>query len=212
MMKGVHCQICLWNAIFDSSRCFVLLLLDFLKPLTCINAMESLRRRHSVSDHRITTPTPAFTFFSENLVVSPKTRGFLLEWCKKYWPILLLIVSFFYCCITNHPKFGGIKKQPLHYTQDSVDQEFVKGAVGMGCFYSVVSECSAGKTPRLGVTRMLESSAASLRCRRGRHSAVAVGRSTYTWGSMWLLGFLTGWWLLSMREHPMNPTQKLWHL
>lgn len=47
-----------------SSRCFVLLLLDFSKPFTCFYAMGLLKKEIPQSDHRVTTPTsPLFFFF-----------------------------------------------------------------------------------------------------------------------------------------------------
>lgn len=74
-----------------SSRCFVLLLLDFSKPFTCFYAMGLLKKEIPQSDHRVTTPTsPLFFFFfysllfffpllSYKLVLFPRIPGFPLE-------------------------------------------------------------------------------------------------------------------------------------
>ena len=103
---------------------------------------------------------------------------FLLEQYKKGCPTLLLIVSVFFYCIINHAIFTGIKEQPLYYTQDSVDQEFVKGTVGIGCFCSLNvsgkdSEAQGNLKADITCSLFNKSGVAGT-------SAVAVGRDTYT--------------------------------
>lgn len=108
-----------------------------------------------VCDLRTTIPAPPFLclFFLITRLsdVSQNTRVSFKGY-KKCWTVLLLVVSFFYCCIINFHPLSGIKEQPLYYTQDSMDEEFGKGTLGVGCPCSMMHGWSSGKTPGLGVT------------------------------------------------------------
>ena len=133
-----------------------------------------------MSDHRTTTLSSTFIFFSENLAMPSKILEFLLEWYKKGCPVLLHIVSFFFCCVVNHPIFTGIKEQPLYYTQDSMDQEFVKGTVGISWFCPMMSECSQERLQGLGYLEADIICSVFKKSGVAGTSAVDVDRNIYT--------------------------------
>lgn len=68
----------------------------------------------------------------------------------------------------------------------SIDVEFIKGALGISCLCFMMSGCSSGKTPRLGVTSWLESSADSFACLEGLESLLEllVTASCDSWASL----------------------------